>query len=209
MTLTPRDIDLLQSLSNHIRILSVDHIAAIWWPDAKNQRTTRHRLGELKHWGWIMQYTVNAHPPLPVTSPLFTWMPGTSGPDAERIACESRARWSQPSCPTEICVATPVTAGLFGSATRRLPPPEHRDHDLRLAAVYTYYRTHRRQMTNLWVGKHALPKVGYQQKSPDAVLRDSDGRVIGVIHSAGRYHTAQVESLHSYCVENNLPYELW
>jgi hypothetical protein len=181
----------------------------IWWPETRNQRTFERRLALLARGGWIEQYIVNAHPLLPVLCPLFTWKPGTDAPDPERIACESRSRWSQAAQPTVVYVASPRTACLFGSTARSLPQPEHRNHDLRLAAVYVHYRVTHPRLAAFWIGEYALPKAGYRTKNPDAFLRDDNGRLLRVIESAARYSTAQVESFHEYCVDCDLPYELW
>jgi hypothetical protein len=209
LLLTERDLDLVETLALRVRMLTVQHAAAIWWPKARSLRTLRRRLESLAAVGWIELRIVNAHPPLPVTRPLFRWKPGAAEPDTDNIASQLRGRWSQAARPTEVCVASPLAACLLGSTARRLPPPEHRDHDLRLASVYVHYRKALPRLASLWVGEHALPKAGYRIKDPDAFLRDRSGRVFRVIESAGRYSAAQVESFHEHCVEFALPYELW
>ena len=111
--------------------------------------------------------------------------------------------------PTEVWVVSSATAAIFGSTARRLPPPEHYDHDLRLASVYVHYRTMYPRLARQWIGEHALPKAGYRIKDPDAFLRNQNGQVFRVVESAGRYSPAQVESFHEHCAEYDLPYELW
>jgi hypothetical protein len=107
-----------------------------------------------------------------------------------------------------VCVATPLAANLLGSTARGLPPREHRDHDLRLASIYTAYRLQRPKLAQLWVGEHGLPKAGFRIKDPDAFLCNG-GKVLRVIESAGRYSEWQVEKFHEHCESNELPYELW
>ena len=210
LALTTRDLDLLETLTLRVRMLTVAHVLRIWWSEAGSQGSARRRLALLTQAGWIEQHIINAHPPLLVLRPLFAWKPGADDPDAEHIAFQTRSRrWSQAARPTEVCVASPRTACLLGSTARKLPPPEHRDHDLRLAAVYTHYRVNHPRLAGSWVGEHALPKAGYRIKDPDAYLRDGNGRVFRVIESAGRYCAAQVESFHEHCVEYDLAYELW
>ncbi|MCY2993368.1 MAG: hypothetical protein NTY19_36650 [Planctomycetota bacterium] len=209
LTLTARDHDLLETLTGRVRLFPLHLAAKVWWPEARNQGTARRRLELLAKAGWIECHIINAHPLLPVRRPLFTWEPGQEDPDAERIACESRARWSQPARPTSVCVASPMAACLLGSTARRLPPPEHRDHDLRLAAVYVHYRVALPRLAKLWIGEHALPKAGYRIKDPDAFLCDANGRVLRVIESAGRNSASQIDRFHEHCVELDLPYELW
>ena len=106
-------------------------------------------------------------------------------------------------------MAAPLAANLLGSTSCGLPKPEHRDHDLLLAAVYVHYRTQHPKTAALWIGEHVLTKAGYRIKDPDAFLRDEQGRILQVIESAGRYSSAQVESFHEHCAELSLPYELW
>ena len=209
LTITARDQDLLETLTHRVRILPMQIAAQVWWPDARSPRTARRRLDLLARAGWIECHIINAHPPLPVLRPLFTWEPGQDDPDAERIASQSRARWSQPAQSLEVCVASSLAASLLGSTARRLPPPEQRDHDLRLAAVYVHYRVALPRLAELWIGQHALAKAGYQIKDPDALLRDENGRVLRVIESAGRNGAPQIARFHEHCVDFNLPYELW
>ena len=199
----------METLTRRVRLLPMHLAAQVWWPDARNQGTARRRLDLLARAGWIECHLINAHPLLPVLRPLFTWEPGQDAPDAERIASQSRSRWSQPARPLEVCVASSLAACLLGSTARRLPPPEHRDHDLRLAAVYVHYRAVFPRLAELWIGQHALAKAGYQIKDPDALLRDENGRVLRVIESAGRNSAPQIERFHEHCVEFDLPYELW
>jgi hypothetical protein len=102
-----------------------------------------------------------------------------------------------------------LAASVFGSTAGKLPPVEHRDHDLRLAAVYVHYCMTFPQLAQLWIGEHALPKAGYRIKDPDAFLRDDAGRFVRVIESAGRYGATQLRSFHEHCFEFDLSYELW
>ena len=206
---TERDHDLLETLTHRVAMLTTRHTAALWWPKAENQRAMLRRLGRLTKCGWIECYIINAHPPLPVIRPLFVWKPGKADPDCERLSQQSRTRWSMAALPTEVWVASSATAATFGSTARRLPPPEHYDHDLRLASVYVHYRTMYPRLAGQWIGEHALPKAGYRIKDPDAFLRNRNGQVLRVVESAGRYSPAQVQSFHEHCVEYDLPYELW
>jgi hypothetical protein len=209
MNLTERDLDLLETLTLRVPMLTVPQTAEVWWPKTCHQRAARHRLALLARSGWIERHIINAHPPLATLHPLFSWMPGEQDPDGEHIACESRARWSQPTRPTEVYVASPRTACVLGSTARGLPPLEHRDHDLRLAAVYVHYRKSHPRLASSWISQHALPKAGYRLKDPDALLRHANGRVLRVIQAAGRWNAAQVASFHEYCIQSDLPYELW
>lgn len=209
MTLTLRDHDLLVALTRKVRMLSVRHVASVWWPTTRSTETAHRRLRRLEEARLLELHRINAHPPLREAEPLFTWKPGGEDPDSRCVSEHARHRWNLPAQPTDVCVASPLAASLFGSTARGLPPQEHRDHDLRLGDVFVRYRNHAPQLAAFWIGEHALPKAGYRIKDPDAFLRDEQGRILQVIESAGRYSSAQVESFHEHCAELSLPYELW
>lgn len=209
LTLTDRDLDLLETLTLRVRLLALIQAAQLGWPLKRNLKPVQQRLRQLSDAGFIELHVVNAHPFLPTEQPLAVWQPGNSEPDVARISEQARRRWNAAAQPTVICVASRLTAGLFGSTARGLPAVEHRDHDLRLATVYVHYRQQQPRAAAMWMGEHAIPKAGYRIKDPDAFLRDPHGRVLRVIESAGHYSREQVESFHEHCVEHNLPYELW
>jgi hypothetical protein len=209
LALTSRDLDLLETLTLRVRLLTVRQVAQLWWPGGQNQRQARRRLERLAAANFVEMHRINAHPLLPVTRPLFDWQPGGDEPDNERLAAQCRGRWTKAAVPMMVCVAAALTANLLGSTARGIPPREHRDHDLRLASVYAAYRSHQPSLAALWTGEHGLPKAGYRIKDPDAFLCDGDGKVLRVIESTGRYSAAQIQSFHEHCEANSLPYELW
>lgn len=209
ITLTQRDLDLLETLTCRVSILSARQATELCWPTACKPNRARRRLRLLAKSGLIKRYIINVHPPLPVNRPLFRWRPGMAAPDADRISTEARARWSQPARPVEVLVASPHAANMLGSNARNLPPAERRDHALRLAAVYLHYRTTLPTLAGLWVGEHALPKPQRGTKVLNAVLHDENGRTLRGIQTAGRWNRDQVESFHEHCVDCGLPYELW
>lgn len=207
--LTIRDLDLLRTLTRRIRVLNHRCAAPVWWPDTPHSRRATRRIQQLINTDWLESHLVNAHPPLLVERPLFAWQPNGPSPEPEDVALACRGRWTSAALPTEVLVASPKSAALFGSSARGLPPAEHLNHDLRLAAVYLHYRSQQPQLAALWRGEHCFGKAGYRIKDPDAFLVDPQGRVRRVIESAGRYSAAQVESFHKHCAEYSLPYELW
>ena len=209
LTVTARDLDLIETLTCRVRLLTWGQAAELGWPNSVCRRTALRRLEQLAKSGWLELHVINAHPLLPVGKPVFTWQPDGPEPDVELVARELRARWSQPARATQVCVASSRAACLLGSTARGLPPQEHRDHDLRLAAVYVHYRTSRPRLAAAWMGEHTLAKAGYRIKDPDAFLQDSTGRIVRAIESGGRYSAKQVESFHEHCREHNLSYELW
>ena len=131
----PVEFDLLRSLTRCIRVLEFTQIRAGWWPAVRRHRGIGQQIARLESTGLLETFCINALPLLLVDRPLCAWQSGTDEPNFEAISNAARERWCRPSVPTMVCVATPLTANLFGSGGYGLPPQEHRDHDLRLAAV--------------------------------------------------------------------------
>ena len=167
ITVTGRDLDLLACVTGRVRLLCRRHLADLW-PETQRQRSGEGWVSRLWRAGLLEQHVINAHPLLTVHRPLFAWKPGVEDPDPSVVSRASQERWRLASRPTEVYVATPLTANLFGSTACGLPKPEHRDHDLRLASVFVHYRRRHPRLARLWVGEHVLPKAGYQIKDPDA-----------------------------------------
>ena len=203
------ELDLVKSLTRCVRILEFSQLSAGWWPAVRRPRGIAQQLTRLQSQGLLETFCINAHPLLSVDRPLYAWQPGIDEPDFDTISDAARERWCRPAVPTMVCVAKPLAANLFGSGGYGLPPQEHRDHDLRLAAVYLHYRQKHARLAKMWIGEHALPKAGYRVKDPDAFLIDKAGQKLRVVESAGRYSAQAVESFHEHCVENCLSYELW
>jgi hypothetical protein len=206
---TKRDLDIVETLTRRVHLLSLDQIIRIWWPRAGCRRVVRRRLRRLAAAGLIVRTIVNVHPILDVTRPLAEWTPGSDEPDFTRISASTKARWCGLSIPHELFFATPQAANLYGSSAGQFPDVNHRDHDLLLSEVYVLFRTTRRAEAAQWIGEDCFPKAGHRIKDPDAFLVNSAGDVLRVIESAGRYSMTQIESFHDHCVQYGLPYELW
>lgn len=206
---TRRDLDIVETLTRRVRLLSIDQVARIWWPQARSRRVVRRRLRRLVAAGLIARTIANVHPLFDLRRPLATWSSGEEEPDFVQVALQARTRWHSPSVPSELFYATRLAANLYGSSAGHLPELNHRDHDLLLGQVYLVFRKARPADARQWIGEDTRPKAGYRIKDPDAFLVDDDGKLLRVIESAGRYSTAQVASFHDHCVEYGLPYELW
>lgn len=209
LTLTERDMDLLDVLTLRVRLLTLRQVTELWWPTGENQRCARRRLEGLASENLIQLHRLNVHPLLPVTNPLFAWTPGEAEPDFEQVAALCSDRWTRPAVPMTVCVAANLAANLLGSSACGLPHRDHWNKDLRLASVYATYRLQRPTLAAMWIGEHSLPKAGYRIKDPDAFLRSENGQTLRLIQSAGRYSQSQVRSFHEHCETHQLPYELW
>lgn len=208
MKLTPRDLDLLATLTCRAPVLRSAQAARLGWPPHV-RRAPRKRLRRLARAGWLRPLVLNAHPPLTVQKPLAAWKPGKPAPDPERISRRARERWSEPARPTEVWVADRAAEALFGGAAARLDTLEHLDHDLQLAAVYVHYREHHPRLSAQWMSQHVLSQARLRIKAPAVLLREKDGRIRRVIEALGRDSPAEIERFHELCVEQALPYELW
>ena len=206
---TRRDLDIVETLTRRVRVLSLTQISAIWWTAAGSHRVTRRHLRRLVSGDLVVRTTVNTVAVQSVDRPLFNWRPGKREPDHRRVSSDARSRWNRAPVPTEVYLASRRAANLFGSTAGHLPRVEQIDHDLLLAEVYVLYRRDRPAEADRWIGEDTLPKAGYLIKDPDAFLVSRDGVTTRVIESAGAYSSKQIESFHQHCLEQSLPYELW
>ncbi len=208
LTLSSVATDLLETLTRRVRLISLAQLKTLWRISPRHRRVLGRRVSRLCAVDLLDVHTINVQILNP-SGPLFAWRPGADEPDPEVLARRSQERWQFPAVPTTVCVASRLAANLFGSTSTGLPKLDHRSHDLLLAAVYVFYRLRRPQQAALWIGEHALPKAGFQIKDPDAFLIDSQGQIVRVIESAGRYRACQIESFHEHCADEGVSYELW
>ena len=206
---TKRELDIVETLTRRVRLLSIPQVKQIWWPEVGTTRQVHTRLRRLIVGGLLHRVSLNAHPLLPIQKPLASWQPGHPEPHFDTTSVRARNRWTGPPIRHEVVFASRQAANLFGSSAGRLSSLTHRDHDLLLGEVYVLYRTSRSGEASLWLGEDARPKAGYRIKDPDAFLIDNYGKTLRVIESAGRYGPTQCESFHWHCVQYGLPYELW
>ena len=205
---TARDLDLVETLTRRVRLLTFEHVRVGWWSETTSPRTAQERLSLLVKAG-LLQRTVANVRCLAVSRPLHVWRPGGKRPNANRVSEQAHRRWPVMATPTELLSATKLAANLFGSTAGRFPKLEHRDHDVLLGSVFVWYRCQHPHEARLWIGEDTRPKAGFRVKDPDAFLMDTNGRTVRVIESAGSYSPRQVESFHQHCVEHELSYELW
>ena len=209
MLWTERDLDIVESLTRRLRMLSIEQLRSIWWPGAQGLRIVRRRMRTLAAAGLIERRIVNVSVLPQLRAPLITWGPGDKPPDHGEIASRAQRRFqSCASVPQEIVSATRRAANLYGSAVFGLPPVHHRDHDLLLGEVYVHYRCARPKEALDWrapsslAGDDDLPRA-------DAVLFGTDQSAYRLIESAGRGSPKSIERFHNRCLSAACPYELW
>ena len=206
---TDIEIDVIETLTRRVRLLSLSQVGDLWWPDAPSQRVVRRLLRRLRQAGLLCRTVINVQPRTKIKTPLCVWQVGCAPPSTDQIVQRLQRRWRNAAAPTEVYWASPLAANLFGSTAGKLPGLTHRDHDLLLGDVFLFYRRLRPSMAALWVGEDARPKAGHRIKDPDALLIGHDGRPLAAIESAGRYGQTQLTSFHAHCENLQLAYELY
>jgi hypothetical protein len=210
MTLwTPHELDVVETLTRRVPLLSVGQISRVWWPAEPSYKDVRRQLRRLREGGLVHRAFVNVTPLPDMRGPLVSWLPDGPDPDLVSLARRVQNRFRQSAEPIEVYWSSRRAANLYGSTARELSSLGHRDHDLWLGEVYCFYRQHRPELARRWLGEHVFPKAGFQLKDPDAVLCADNGRVLRVVESAGRYGLKQLQTFHEHCREFDLSYELW
>ena len=205
---TDRDLDIVETLTRRVRLLTLEQVAGIWWPDAVTLRVVRRRLRKLADAGLIERRVINIGVrPTPLT-PLVGWSPGDDVPNADQISRLARSRWIRGTVSRELVSATKLAANLFGSTLTGLPPVHHRDHDLLLSDVYAHYRKAKPVPASDWRNADSLPGDRNLPRA-DAFLVDAEQTVIRAIKSAGRAKPKVISTFHVRLANANLAYELW
>ena len=211
--LTARDREILVALTLKTRLLSLDQIARTWWkPTDSGRNEARKRMTELAAHGLVERRRMNIHPELPLGNPLLAWEPGDEDPNFGAIAYRLKIRWKESLRLTPFFTASKHGVKHFGgsrSAGGRLKRPHQVTHDLHVAALYLRFLQADPTAANAWTLDHHLTTERKNQKLPDAVLKNPDGRDGRVIEFGGAYPARRVEAFHEDCLRRSLPYELW
>lgn len=209
ITLTAKDLDLLETLTLRLRVMSLRQIRELWWPEASSLHAARRRLARLQWYGFVRMCEVQACPTLPVSMPLMTWSPGEPTPDFEVLSERASSRWTQPAVTMTVCIATEGTGNLMGCRAGRLSSDEHLDRDLRLASVYVHWRQSNDHRAPDWTNKRSFPADSFSPHSADVILRNSMHKNYGAIDAAGRWSARHWQNLHADCLNRSLQYEVW
>jgi hypothetical protein len=211
MTLTDRERQFIHALASKIRLLTFEQISGTWWPDSESGRTNaRRRLGELRDHGLLNRTRVHARPLLPLETPLFRWKPGEPTPDFGGLAWQLHRRWQEPLQSMTAYLATRRAANILGGVSDgRLKNPSQASHDIHLSGVYLYFLRTAPTLAAGWVGEDILAPSRVDQKLPDAILHDGEGRPRLAIEFGGSYQAQRIADFHADCAARTLPYELW
>jgi hypothetical protein len=211
MSLTGREREIVSALALKIRILAFDEIIRCWWPASKSAKTNaQRRLSELVENGLLTRERAFARPRLPLTEPVFRWKPGDAAPDIGGLSYRLQSRWTEPPREITVYLATKRAAAIFGGrADGRIKNPSQVTHDIHLGALYLKFLREAPTLAAGWIGEDILAPTREQQKLPDAILHDAEGRPRLVVEFGGSYPRERVEGFHEDCEARELPYELW
>jgi hypothetical protein len=211
MDLTDRDRAILRDLTTRVRVATRDQLTRTYWPAGEAAKTNaRRRLDAFVERGLLGQVRVVSHPMLPLERPVVAWCPGVPGPDARAVSALLKSRWRDEPREMLAYLAGRKAITLFGAkALGEVKNAYQVTHDLHVSEVYFLLRRTEPQLADGWVGEEILAPSRKNQKLPDAILHDAEGRPRLVVEFGGKYPTARVRAFHVDCETRGLPYELW
>ena len=212
LLLTPRDCDLLRTLSLCVRMLSLRQIGRTWWARSHSpEEAALERLNRLIRAGWLWRCRTIALRLSPLTAAQVTWRSGRMAPEFGPAAWRLRQRWSSPTDPVTIFLATSRTARRFGGRRRDwISRPFQISHDLGVAEMFLAIRRLRPQRVPLWIDEDRLAPFRRRQKLPDAVLASSPSAAVQLVLEFGAgYSKSRLRAFHADNERRGLPYEIW
>lgn len=115
ISLTNRDVDLLETLTLKVHLATLEQMTKGWWMGStRGEKAARERLSKLEKEGWVLRHRVNAHPMLPLLKPELTWQPGQCLPEFAPVSYRLKKRFRHPMELTTIYMAAPKAANHFG-----------------------------------------------------------------------------------------------
>ena len=209
ISLTPKDLDILHSLTLRLRVMTVRQISQLWWPRDVSRQAVLRRLTQLQSYGYLKICLANIHPTWPVEMPLLNWSPGEPTPNFDVVSNVDMTRWCRPSVSTTVCIASESAGALMGCNAGHLPSAVNLDRELRLGSVYVHTMLMPDRRTGAWTGKRGLPTALRSSGSAEITFLDSAMNPIRALDAAGRWSPRRFESLHNDCVHRGLAYEVW
>jgi hypothetical protein len=207
--ITDRDRELLQALTQKVRLFGQRQVADHWWDGAlPNARRRLKRLAALE---FVERITVHARSLPMLDAPLVSWCPSDIAPDFGQVAYRCQQRWrSRAMRPCVAWIVTETGSQHFGGVRRgSLNHPTQATHDLGVAAVWLRLHEVAPEWATAWRGEDLLAHTRQGEKLPDAFIVDESDRVIWVIEFGGGYDADRVQAFHNDCVARGLPYQLW
>lgn len=212
LRLTARDIDLLRSLSNCVRLFSIEQIQSFWWPDTSQKSgVVEKRINKLVDGEWLNRSVILARPVPIFPQPICKWNPGTQLPNFGKCAWLTKSRWAEGHRQIYVVSAGRKASHLFaGVRPRGIRQPFQLTHDLGLSQVYLQYRIHLPAKASKWIGERGIAFRRKKGKIPDAIIGDAGAWPPElIIEFAGSYGKDRLLQFHKFCERESIPYELW
>lgn len=210
-----RDREVLSALTHKVRLLTAVQVARAWWPSsAAGLENARKRLALLLGEGLLDRFSVQSHPELALSGPVFSWHPGGEQPNYEAVSYRLRSRWTEAVRSTTVFTASRKSARIFGGfaggcRSGGLKQPLQATHDLHVSSMFVRLVLEEPERASTWVSEETIAPTRKHQKLPDAMLLNPDGTPALVLEFGGSYRAERVERVHLDCVARSLPYELW
>ena len=213
LALTPRDHDILDTLTLRVRVLTLDQVVRTWWTGyAHGRQSALRRLRELECEGKIDLFEMLAHPELPLVAPVVAWRPRDPEPDFDKVAYRLAVRWNLPPVWHVALIASRKMGLHYGGWGGRHPRPTERTHDLHMAALYLLKRAANPAVQLHWKSEEKLREQrkgenrAGKQHLPDAIVTRPKRTAV---EFGGAYKVDKLRSFHYYCQRIGLPYEMW
>lgn len=210
---TRRDLSIVSALTVRCRLMSLEQIAANWWPLATGSvHNVTRSLNRLIDAGLLDEFEVDIEMLPQMTKPLASWRPGIVDEaifDPQKISHQLQSRWHGQSQRCRVYAPTALAAHLYGSLTHGLHDPLQATHDVHVAELYLLYRRRDPTLAEHWRGEGCFRKAGFALKDPDAFLVDSAFKPTFAVEFGGKYPAERVAAFDDHCRTHALPYELW
>ncbi len=155
--LTKRDVEILEALTQRVRVFSILQIARTWWPDSKNGvQNASDRLKILAAENLVEVNRAPAHPEIQMVAPILDWTPGDPQPDLGSSSYKLQSRWNQHPIMTVCVSATRTAMNRLGGHGGRPPREIERTHDIHMTAVYLLYRRRSPELLSGWTHSEKL-----------------------------------------------------
>jgi hypothetical protein len=201
-------LEVIDVLSKRVRVLTLDQIARTWFSDARDPReATRQALRRAERDHLIQVHLGMAHPEVKLTTPLYSWRPGTqeTTPHFGRLAWKAKRRFSLP--PTRTTYVTARREGILAVGSAIRPRPIRKTeltHDIHVAQLYLNLREQDPESVTRWVSEDALHRETGERT--DALIAGDEHVLIEFI---GAYSSEKLATLHERLVRRGTAFQFW
>ncbi len=199
---------LLNTLLWKVRLVTVEIVAELLYPDSKNGLVLAKRdIKALMDGGYLkcQKFLLQTLPG--VIAPIYSSYPENPPPDYYKLEYFVRQRWDKPPKLTKIYTATHKAARQLGGKLMKggLADPLMLNHDFLLSQAYLTYPI---KIRELWVGEMIFQDAdsGFGRKICDAKII-CDDRLMKIVESIGAYDARRIKQFCEYF--GDYPYDLF